>query len=104
MLALRQQVHNPHLLRMHLSVQRCEQIMKGDQSGYQQQHFLILTMLSRRTTRLPASSERLCCGLAIGTMADDLQLAEATQPLSFAEFLERMKDARAADLVKSIKM
>jgi hypothetical protein len=37
-------------------------------------------------------------------MADDLQLAEATQPLSFAEFLERMKDARAADLVKSIKM
>lgn len=37
-------------------------------------------------------------------MADDLQLAEATQPLSFAEFLERMKDPRAGDLVKSIKM
>lgn len=37
-------------------------------------------------------------------MADDLQLAEATQPLSFAEFLDRMKDPRAADLVKSIKM
>lgn len=37
-------------------------------------------------------------------MADDLQLAEATQPLSFAEFLERMKDPSAADLVRMIKL
>ncbi|BDA40541.1 probable vacuolar protein sorting-associated protein 9A at N-terminal half [Coccomyxa sp. Obi] len=36
-------------------------------------------------------------------MADDTQLAEATQPLSFAEFLERMKEPAAADLVRSIK-
>ena len=37
------------------------------------------------------------------SMADDNQLAEATQPLSFAEFLERMKEPAAADLVRSIK-
>lgn len=36
-------------------------------------------------------------------MADDSQLAEATQALSFAEFLERMKDPQAANLVRSIK-
>lgn len=36
-------------------------------------------------------------------MADDHQLAEATQALSFAEFLERMKDPQAANLVKLIK-
>ena len=36
-------------------------------------------------------------------MADDTQLAEATQALSFAEFLERMKDPQAANLVRSIK-
>ena len=36
-------------------------------------------------------------------MADDNQLAEATQALSFAEFLERMKDPQAANLVRSIK-
>lgn len=36
-------------------------------------------------------------------MADDSQLAEATQALSFAEFLERMKDPQAANLVKLIK-
>ncbi|KAK9823919.1 hypothetical protein WJX72_006354 [[Myrmecia] bisecta] len=36
-------------------------------------------------------------------MADDNQLAEATQPLSFAEFLERMKEPSAADLVRAIK-
>ena len=36
-------------------------------------------------------------------MADDKELADATAPLSFAEFLERMKDPAAADLVRSIK-
>ncbi|KAL0040776.1 hypothetical protein WJX79_005242 [Trebouxia sp. C0005] len=36
-------------------------------------------------------------------MADDSQLAEATQALSFAEFLERMKEPQAANLVRSIK-
>ena len=36
-------------------------------------------------------------------MADDRELAEATAPLSFAEFLDRMKDPAAADLVRSIK-
>lgn len=36
-------------------------------------------------------------------MTDDSQLAEATQALSFAEFLERMKDPQAANLVRSIK-
>ena len=36
-------------------------------------------------------------------MADDSQLAEATQALSFAEFLERMKDPQAANLVRSIR-
>lgn len=36
-------------------------------------------------------------------MADDKELAEATAPLSFAEFLDRMKDPAAADLVRSIK-
>lgn len=36
-------------------------------------------------------------------MADDGAFTEATAPLSFAEFLERMKDPAAADLVRSIK-
>jgi hypothetical protein len=36
-------------------------------------------------------------------MADDRELAEATASLSFAEFLDRMKDPAAADLVRSIK-
>ncbi len=37
-------------------------------------------------------------------MADDMSLAEATQPLSFAEFLERMKNPAASDLVRHIKL
>ena len=36
-------------------------------------------------------------------MADETGLAEATQPFAFQDFLERMKDPAAADLVKSIK-
>ncbi len=36
-------------------------------------------------------------------MADESGLAEATQPFAFQDFLERMKDPAAADLVKSIK-
>ena len=36
-------------------------------------------------------------------MADDTLFAEQTAPLSFAEFLERMKEPAAADLVRSIK-
>ena len=36
-------------------------------------------------------------------MADDNALSDATQPLSFAEFLEKMKDPAAADLVRTIK-
>jgi hypothetical protein len=36
-------------------------------------------------------------------MADDRELLNATQPLSFAEFLDRMKDPAAADLVRNIK-
>jgi hypothetical protein len=36
-------------------------------------------------------------------MTDDGSLAEATQPLSFSEFLERMKEPAAADLVRNIK-
>ena len=36
-------------------------------------------------------------------MADDNQLAEATQALSFAEFLERMKDPQAVNLVRTIR-
>lgn len=36
-------------------------------------------------------------------MADDTALLDATQPLSFAEFLEKMKLPEASDLVKTIK-
>lgn len=36
-------------------------------------------------------------------MADEAVLAEATQNLSFAEFLNRMKDSAASDLVRHIK-
>ncbi len=36
-------------------------------------------------------------------MTDDGSLAQATQPLSFSEFLEKMKEPAAADLVRSIK-
>lgn len=36
-------------------------------------------------------------------MADDTQLAQATQPFSFHDFLERMKEPQAADLVRKIK-
>ncbi len=36
-------------------------------------------------------------------MADDGSLAQATQPLSFSEFLEKMKEPAAAFLVRSIK-
>ena len=42
-------------------------------------------------------------GPVTGNMADDSQLAQATQPLSFSEFLERMKDPQAANLVRLIK-
>lgn len=34
---------------------------------------------------------------------DDKELIDATAPLSFADFLEKMKDPAAADLVRSIK-
>ncbi len=36
-------------------------------------------------------------------MADPEALEEASKALSFAEFLERMKEPAAADLVRSIK-
>ena len=36
-------------------------------------------------------------------MADDTALLDATQPLSFAEFLDKMKDPAASDLVRTIK-
>lgn len=36
-------------------------------------------------------------------MADDSALAEATRPLSFALFLEKMKEPAAQDLVRTIK-
>ena len=36
-------------------------------------------------------------------MADDIMLAEATRPLSFALFLEKMKEPAAQDLVRGIK-
>lgn len=58
--------------------------------------------------RYKLSSDRDACSVAYADlcnvkMADDSQLAEATQALSFAEFLERMKDPQAANLVKLIK-
>ena len=37
------------------------------------------------------------------SMADDSMLAEATRPLSFALFLEKMKEPAAQDLVRTIK-
>lgn len=36
-------------------------------------------------------------------MAEDAAFAEGTATLSFSEFLEKMKEPAAADLVRSIK-
>ena len=49
---------------------------------------------------LRAQSSRVC---AKYSMADDTVLAEATRPLSFALFLEMMKEPAAQDLVRGIK-
>ena len=63
-----------------------------------------LTQAESEIIRCPAAD---CVDVSQGPvtsiMADDSQLAQATQPLSFSEFLERMKDPQAANLVRLIK-